>query len=80
MARITTHPKAWDAGYADALAGRPHGTDPLNQVDELAHASGYVEGRRPPTAKDGCQTSPGTPTDAEKAFIGTQGFGAAAVV
>jgi hypothetical protein len=39
------HPKAWDAGYADGLAGRPHGTDPLSQVDELAYASGYVEGK-----------------------------------
>lgn len=33
------------AGYADGLAGRPHGTDPLSQVDELAYASGYVEGK-----------------------------------
>jgi ribosome modulation factor len=43
--QITTHPRAWQAGYADGLAGRPHGTDPLSQVDELAYASGYVEGK-----------------------------------
>jgi hypothetical protein len=43
-ARITMHPKAWNAGYADGLAGRPHGTDPLHQVDELAYASGFLEG------------------------------------
>lgn len=45
MTQIITHPMAWQAGYADGLAGRPHGTDPLSQVDELAYASGYVEGK-----------------------------------
>lgn len=43
--QIVTHPHAWKAGYADGLAGKPHGTDPLSQVDELAYASGYVEGK-----------------------------------
>jgi hypothetical protein len=45
LPRIIMHPKAWDAGYADGLVGRPHGTDPLSQVDALAYASGYVEGK-----------------------------------
>lgn len=45
LPRISMHPKAWDAGYADGLAGRLHGNDPLSQVDELAYASGYVEGK-----------------------------------
>jgi hypothetical protein len=45
LPRITMNPKARDAGYADGLAGRPRGTDPLHEVDELAYASGYVEGK-----------------------------------
>jgi hypothetical protein len=45
LPRIIMHQKAWDAGYADGLAGRPHGTDPLAEVDALAYASGYVEGK-----------------------------------
>jgi hypothetical protein len=50
------HPYAWEAGYADGLAGRPHGTDPLSQVDELAYASGYVEGK---AARGGGRTEEG---------------------
>ena len=42
---VTMHPKAWDAGYADGLAGRAHGTDPLHQVDELAYTSGFIDGK-----------------------------------
>lgn len=51
--QITTHPYAWQAGYADGLAGKPHGTDPLSQVDALAYASGYVEGKAAKEASDG---------------------------
>jgi hypothetical protein len=38
-------PKTWDAGYADGLAGRPHDTDPLHQVDRVAYSAGYIEGQ-----------------------------------
>jgi hypothetical protein len=37
--------KAWDAGYADGLARRPHGTDPLHKVDSSAYSAGYIEGQ-----------------------------------
>jgi hypothetical protein len=36
------NPKAWDAGYADGLASRPHDTDLLHQADRVAYSAGYM--------------------------------------
>jgi hypothetical protein len=38
-------PKPRDAGYADGLARRSHGTDPLHHEDSFAYSAGYIEGQ-----------------------------------
>jgi hypothetical protein len=37
--------KSWDAGYADGLAARPYGTDPLHKADGFAYSAGYRDGQ-----------------------------------
>jgi hypothetical protein len=43
--------KIWQAGYDDGLRGSPYGTSPLAAIDELAYASGYIEGEAARIAK-----------------------------